>query len=145
MMTSKMATSISENNLTEFKKYLDNKDSEINNYVGENGIVYSYDVPFSVFSYDSDNTLVNTNGSTFSNSNSNTSSIAQINGSMSVSMNADMSTSMSTDMMTGNINSSPFAEMLSGKNDELVSNVIKIIIKLYMVTGLKLMMKLFLF
>lgn len=103
MMTSKMATSISENNLTEFKKYLDNKDSEINNYVGENGIVYSYDVPFSVFSYDSDNTLVNTNGSTFSNSNSNTSSIAQMNGSMSVSMNADMSTSMSTDMMTGNI------------------------------------------
>lgn len=125
MMTSKMATSISENNLTEFKKYLDNKDSEINNYVGENGIVYSYDVPFSVFSYDSDNTLVNTNGSTFSNSNSNTSSIAQMNGSMSVSMNADMSTSMSTDMMTGNMNSSPFTEMLSGKNDELVSNVIK--------------------
>ena len=48
-----------------------------------------------------------------------------MNGSMSVSMNADMSTSMSTDMMTGNMNSSPFAEMLSGKNDELVSDVIK--------------------
>ena len=40
-MASNVTTSITENNLTEFKKYLDNKDSKINQYVGENGIVYS--------------------------------------------------------------------------------------------------------
>ena len=33
---------------SEFKKYLDNPDSEINQYVGENGIIYSYDTKFGV-------------------------------------------------------------------------------------------------
>lgn len=61
-LMSKMSTSISENNLTEFKKYLDDPSSEIHQYLGENGIVYSYDVAFDVYAYDPDNALVNTNG-----------------------------------------------------------------------------------
>ena len=53
--TSEMITSnIVENNLTEFKKYLDDPDSEIQQYLGENGIVYTYDVAFRVYSYDAD-------------------------------------------------------------------------------------------
>lgn len=47
------------NNLEAFKKYLDNPQSEINKYLGENGIVYSYDVKFDVYSYDNDGTLIN--------------------------------------------------------------------------------------
>lgn len=47
------------NNLEAFKKYLNNPQSEINKYLGENGIVYSYDVKFDVYSYDDDGTLVN--------------------------------------------------------------------------------------
>lgn len=54
----KISSSIVENNLTEFKKYLDDPDSEIQEYLGENGIVYSYDVNFSVFSHDADGKLI---------------------------------------------------------------------------------------
>lgn len=54
----KISSNIVENNLTEFKKYLDNPDSEIRQYLGENGIIYTYDVNFSVYSYDADGKLI---------------------------------------------------------------------------------------
>ena len=37
----KMSASVVENSLTEFKKYLDDPDSEIRQYLGENGIAYT--------------------------------------------------------------------------------------------------------
>lgn len=55
----KITSSIVENNLTEFKKYLDNPDSEIHAYLGENGIVYSYDVNFTAYTYDPEGNFVN--------------------------------------------------------------------------------------
>ena len=61
---SKMSTSFTENNLTDFKKYLDDPKSEIHKYVGDNGIVYSYATKFDVYTYDSNDTLVNADGST---------------------------------------------------------------------------------
>ena len=61
----------SKNNLTEFKKYLDNKNNKINKYIGDNGIIYSYDTKFSVYTYDSNNKLINTDGTTFNNTNNN--------------------------------------------------------------------------
>lgn len=63
-MTSSIATSITENNLTRFKRYLDDPDSAIQSYIGENGIVYSYDTKFYVYTYDPEGELVNTDGST---------------------------------------------------------------------------------
>jgi len=68
-MASSFQTSIKKNNLTDFKKYLDDKNSEIHQYIGENGIVYNYDTKFSVFTYDPENVLVNTDGSTLSENN----------------------------------------------------------------------------
>ncbi|MBO4687720.1 MAG: ABC transporter ATP-binding protein/permease [Clostridiales bacterium] len=62
-MASTMTLNIKHNNLTEFKKYLDDPNSEIHKYVGENGISYSYYVPFTVFSYDPDGELINLDGS----------------------------------------------------------------------------------
>lgn len=53
-----MKNSIKENNLTEFKKYLDDPSSEIHQYLGENGIVYSYGVHFNVYSYNEDDELI---------------------------------------------------------------------------------------
>lgn len=50
--------SIKENNLTSFKEYLDDPNSEIQQYLGENGVVYTYDVRFSVYSRDEDGALV---------------------------------------------------------------------------------------
>ncbi len=67
-MVSTMTSSFKENNLTEFKKYLDDKDSPIHKYIGENGIVYSYNTKFNVFTHDSNGDLVNTDGSTLTNS-----------------------------------------------------------------------------
>jgi putative ABC transport system permease protein len=63
-LVSTMTNSISENNLTAFKKYLDDPASEIHQYIGENGIAYSYGTKFDVYAYDPDDTLVNTDGST---------------------------------------------------------------------------------
>ncbi len=63
-MASTMSLNIKHNNLTEFKKYLDDPNSEIHKYVGENGIIYSYYVPFTVFSYDPEGQLINLDGST---------------------------------------------------------------------------------
>lgn len=57
-MGEKISNSFVENDLTKFKKYLDNPDSDIHNYIGENGIVYSYDVSFSVYSHDTDGRLI---------------------------------------------------------------------------------------
>lgn len=59
-----VTSSIIENNLTEFKKYLDDPESEIHQYLGENGVIYTYDVKFSVYSYDADGTLINSDADT---------------------------------------------------------------------------------
>ena len=64
-MAQSMNNNIYDNNLKKFKKYLDDKDSEIHKYVGDGGIVYSYTTPFKVYSYDPDGVLVNSDGSTF--------------------------------------------------------------------------------
>ena len=57
--------SITKNNLTAFKKYLDDPDSEIHKYVGENGIIYSYTLSYDIYAYDPGGKLLNTDGSTF--------------------------------------------------------------------------------
>lgn len=107
-MASSMTMSITTNNLSEFKKYLDNKDSEIYQYVGDNGIVYSYNTKFSVFTYDSDGMFVNTDGSTLTDSNSTSSGM----GMMSM---------MGGSSDTSNSN---FEQLLPGQNDALVSDAV---------------------
>lgn len=66
-MTSSVTNSITKNNLTKFKEYLDDKSSKINDYIGENGVVYSYDTAFGVYSYDTDGKMVKTDGSNLDN------------------------------------------------------------------------------
>ena len=103
-MASTMTTSITENNLTEFKKYLDNKENEIHNHIGENGVVYSYDTKFNIYTYDVDDTIVNTDGSTLENSSR-----------YSVPQGAPMMTQGS---------SNNFKELLPGTKDDLISKTI---------------------
>ena len=55
---SSLTSSITQNNLTGFKKYLDNPKSEIHQYVGSVGIQYSYDTRFAVFGHDPEGKLV---------------------------------------------------------------------------------------
>ncbi len=68
-MASSITTSITENNLTKFKQYLDDEDSAIHDYVGENGIVYSYDIQFRVYTYDTEQVLIDTGGAGMEQSN----------------------------------------------------------------------------
>ncbi len=103
-MINSMTTSIQENNLTNFKQYLDDPDSEIQQYIGENGIVYSYDIKFDVYTYDPDGRLVNTDGST---------------------INPDQSTMQSGITSMTMTSSGNFSEILPGKEENLISQVIK--------------------
>lgn len=59
-----MSSTVTKNNLTRFKQYLDDKDSPIHQYIGHNGIVYSYATKFNLYSYDDDGIFVNADGST---------------------------------------------------------------------------------
>lgn len=105
-LISTMTTSITENNLTDFKSYLDDPGSEIHQYLGENGIVYSYNTQFDVYTYDPEEEFVNTNGSTLSDNASNTPSMMQ-------SMNEMMG-----------VSNSPFEELLPGQDDTLISSAV---------------------
>ena len=109
-----MVSSIVENNLTEFKKYLDNKDSEIQQYIGENGVKYSYDVDFSVYSYDADGALID--------------SAKEVDDSSDVAASSErmgMMMRMSSSMMGSTASGAEnFSELMPGVGDEIVSNVI---------------------
>ncbi len=114
-MASSITTSFTKNNLTEFKKYLDNTDSEIRKHIRENGIVYSYNTKFDVFTYDSEGTFVNTDGSTLKSS-SQTSA---------TNMMADMSTDNGMTMMTGSTGkTNNFTELLPGSDSASVSQAV---------------------
>ena len=109
-----MVSSIVENNLTEFKKYLDDENSEIQLYIGENGVKYGYDVDFSIFSYDSEDVLVDSSQEV-----DDSSDVAA--GSESMSMMMQMSSSMMGSTASGAEN---FSELMPGIGDEAVSSVI---------------------
>ncbi len=110
-----MVSSIVENNLTQFKKYLDNENSEIHQYIGENGIKYSYDVDFSVYSYNSADVFVDSSQDLESSS-----SVSQ--GSENMGMMAQMSSSFMGSSASGAEN---FSEIMQGADGSAVSPIIK--------------------
>lgn len=55
-----LSSSVVLNDLAAFKRYLDDPDSPIRQYVGTNGIIYDYDVSFSVYARDPDGLLKDT-------------------------------------------------------------------------------------
>ncbi len=105
-MASGFTTSFTENNLTGFKKYLDDPNSDIHEFVGENGIVYSYSSNFNVYTYDPNGELLNTDGTT-------------------LNPGQSMMSSMMPEQTSSMLNRfSNFKQLLSGK-DSLVSPAIK--------------------
>ena len=103
-------SSITENNLTAFKDYLENPDSEIRQYIGENGIVYTYDVSFDVFAKDDDGVIGNTDRETDSSSMS--------------SMNQSMRENMSSMMGVSSSGAENFEQLMPGPDGENVSPVV---------------------
>ena len=114
-----IASSITENNLTAFKKYLDDPGSEIHQYLGENGVVYTYDVRFGVYSYDSDGNLINTNADT--DEVTSTSDSSSGFGGMSEGVGAMPSIFGDSSASSGAEN---FEELMSGSDGAAVSQVI---------------------
>ena len=66
---SAMSGSMKHNSVEKFKTYLDNPSSDIRQYLGKSGVVYSYNAGFDIYAYDKDNVLLNTDGTTFVNNN----------------------------------------------------------------------------
>lgn len=62
---SELQTSYSENNLTPFKKYIEDNRDKLENEIGGNFITYSYDTNFDIFTKDPNGQLINTDGSDF--------------------------------------------------------------------------------
>ena len=116
-MASSFTMSMSENNLTPFKKYLENKDNEINSYIGENGVVYSYNTKFDVFTKDKDGFIVNTDGSNLTDSESGISNMVD-------AMPTGGAQGGGAPMMGGSSNSGIFSEIMPGQNETLISPAI---------------------
>lgn len=124
---SSITNSIAHNNLTKFKEYIDKKNSPIRQYVGDNGVHYSYDMRFQVVSKDPDDKLVTANGVTFGQSAKGmTSQMVMASGSRTTMSDI---TAMQMGELTGNKkqNAAPssFEQLMPGHGkDELVSPVI---------------------
>ena len=111
-----IASSVIENNLTAFKSYLDDPDSPIRSYLGENGVVYSYDVNFDVYSYDPDGVLVNTNADP-----------EEISGSEKNGFGSMPTEMESMPMMMGGVASSQaknFSQLMAGTDEQAISQVV---------------------
>lgn len=110
-------TLMAYNNLSNFKKYLDNQNSEIHKYIGENGIVYSYNVSFDAFSYDSNGKLVNTNADT--------SKLSGSSDSMDINNMYGVNNPMAKAAMGGDSKSAKnFSELMMNSNKDNVSPIV---------------------
>ena len=115
-MASSFSTSIlTYNNLTAFKAYLDDPNSEIAQYLGENGVIYSYDLQYDVYATDPSGVLLNTDGSTLE-------ALSSIDSSSALSGFSGISGGMSA--FSNSSDSSEFEELIPGQNGQLVSAVI---------------------
>lgn len=105
-------SSIMDNDLTSFKKYLDDPNSEIQKYLGENGVVYAYDLNFEVFSRDSKQRLVN--------SNADPDKIGESRGGKKSSSSSSILASLGASTGSGADN---FSEIMKGVGDDAISSV----------------------
>ncbi len=119
--TTAVATSVKENNLKKFKEYLDNPKSEIQQYIGENGILYTYDVDFRVYTHDSQGKIVDTDVDTTDEYTEDN----QIFGNMMEARNLMMSNMYSLMGGTGENHAQNFTEMMPGANGEIISQIEK--------------------
>ena len=97
-----------QNNLAEFKKYLDDPTSEIHQYVGENGIIYSYNISFGVYVKNPNQQLINTN--------------IELDGGNGNSNRPRMFNFVN--MGVNNESAKNFSEMVAGTNGQPISSVV---------------------
>lgn len=130
-MVEKAASSIAKNNLTEFKNYLDDKDSEIHKYVGDNGIIYGFDAKFDIYTTDTNDELIYTDGNTVAYDNTYAKNLETLTSDATPGAKPPVNMSQggvptSSDILNAsNASLDIFEELLPGSNDELVNDFIK--------------------
>lgn len=108
-----ISISNSKEDMRDFKKYLDDPNSEIASYLGENGVVYSYDINFNVFFYEDDKVF---------DTNRDPKSATKAKSDMDKEGKRNMSMFFGNSQNKGAEN---FSQLMKGKGDELVSQVVK--------------------
>ena len=121
--TAMMNSVIKDNDLKNFKVYLDDPDSEIHQYLGENSIVYSYDLNFDIYSYDPNGNIVASDAD-ISATSTTTSALSELGFDMGSSMSMIRSFIASIVGTTSN-GAENFSELLPGGNGEAISDVVK--------------------
>lgn len=110
-----MKSSIIRNNLKDFKAYLDDPNGEAQQFLGENGVVYSYELKFDVFAEDSKGLLVNTN-----------SPVEEEENALSNNMGA-LNPMLSLESMLGTASDTPtnFSQLMPSSGEALVNDLVK--------------------
>lgn len=117
-MDANMNASITENDLTAFKNYLDDPDSDIRQYLGSNGVVYTYNVDFDVLTTDTEGTIINTNRST-------NTSMDEMEESQESIEDYDIAVNMNPMLAGSTVGAENFDEILPGADsDTLISPVV---------------------
>lgn len=116
-MENNMNASITENDLTAFKRYLDDKNSDIHPYLGKNGVVYTYDVNFDVLTTDTEGKIINTARETKT-------SMDDMKANVKNTKNAEVRINMNP-MMTGSqVGAENFKEILPSTDGTGISKVV---------------------
>ena len=108
-MRANMQGSITENNLTRFKEYLNDPASPIHAHLGSNGVVYSYNTAFNVYVKDPAGEVINTDDLSMRRTN-------PFFSGMSMGRGSDL---------TGDTSHSFFGEMLPDADTGLVNETVK--------------------
>lgn len=116
-MDANMNASITENDLTAFKNYLDDPDSDIHQYLGSNGVVYTYNVDFDVLTTDTDGSIINTNRDT-------NTSMDEMEESQESMEDYDIAVNMNPMLAGSTVGAENFDEIIPGADDALISPVV---------------------
>ena len=117
-MDANMNASITENDLTAFKNYLDDPDSDIQQYLGENGVVYTYNVDFDVLTTDTAGSVINTNRDTKT-------TMDDMEENQSNMENSEIAINMNPMLAGSTVGAENFDEIIPGSSeDALISPVI---------------------
>lgn len=114
-LSNSMNNSIVENNLTQFKKYLDNPDSEIAQHIGQNGIIYSYSPQFDIYTKNEKGKYIDTDRDVLDEDENQNTLFGQMQNNM---------LSMSAALGMGDSSNINFTELLPDKDGKAVSAIV---------------------
>ncbi|MDD2214416.1 MAG: ABC transporter ATP-binding protein/permease [Oscillospiraceae bacterium] len=124
-MASEASSSLTQNNLTAFKAFLDEPDSPMTQYLGQNGVVYGYETDFGLYTYDPEDTLVDVNGVTIGSSQSTSAISSSSDSGSSQAGSSAMASSMAEMRSAMGMTDSPYSELLPGQDGALISPVLE--------------------